>query len=84
MIVTITMKFSPHKNKSNMCCCVFGCKSVAKTHPTVRFHPFPKAGESRITIVNKFNKNELVDQRYAWEKVLKIKKYSPTASILYK
>lgn len=76
------MRFSPQKNNSKVHCCVFGCKSVAKEEPTVRFHNFPKAGESRVKFINKLNRNELVDRRWAWEKMLIMKKYgSPYARV---
>ena len=69
------MEFSPHKNKSKVCCCVFGCKSYAKTHPRVRFHKIPKSGESKVKIKNIFDNEEELDRRKAWERALKLHKY---------
>lgn len=34
-------KFSPHPNKSNNFCSVFGCNSRSCCDPDIRFHCFP-------------------------------------------
>lgn len=66
------MRFSPHKNRSNVCCCVYNCKSVAKKDETVRFHCLPAKGSFKVEIVNKFSEKELVDKNFAWTKILKL------------
>lgn len=73
------MEFSPHKNKSHVYCCVYGCQSHAFKHETVRFHSFPKKKDSLVKIVNNFNQEELVDRHDVWVKVLRMGKKISTS-----
>lgn len=61
-------------NKNNTCCSVHNCRSVGKKHPHLRFHIFPKAGESFVQIVNESGEFEKVDRLKAWEMATKIGK----------
>lgn len=68
------MNFPKRENKSNVYCCVPGCKSLANTNPQVRFYHFLKENSSKVKLINKFGEIELVDRRFAWIKALKIGK----------
>jgi len=75
------MRFLPHKNNSNKSCCALGCKSYAKKDTTVRFHTLPKAGKTKVEIMNKLNNKEMIDRRLVWIKRLKISKNFSQAMI---
>jgi len=34
--------FTPRKNNSNRFCCVYGCTSLARRNPEIKFATFPK------------------------------------------
>ena len=60
-------RFSPKATKSKTYSSVYGCNSFALNDPTVRFHYFPKPGQT-ITIENAFSNLKKRDIR----KVLKM------------
>lgn len=68
------MEFLPKKSKSNINCCVFGCKSRASKNDTVRFYNFPRKNENVVLVENKLNQEEKLDRFDAWVKVLRMGK----------
>lgn len=66
--------FSPKKNKSKRFCSVFGCNSTEKRDETIRFHHYPKKGDSFVEVENKFGIFEKIDRHQAWKKILRMGK----------
>ena len=75
------IQFATRRSSNRTYCCVFDCKSNTQKNPTFSFHVFPKAGKSFVKFVNKFNIEETVDRRWLWQKLLKVKSFSPKSQV---
>ncbi|KAJ8914361.1 hypothetical protein NQ315_011349 [Exocentrus adspersus] len=63
----MTSKSTPINNTN---CSVYGCHSKKSKDKNIHFHFFPKKGDIRVKIKNRFGVEEEVDRRKAWEKIL--------------
>lgn len=51
---------------NNRNCFIYNCSSKASRETYLSFHSFLKMNQTKVLIINKFDKKEIIDRRLAW------------------